>query len=500
MNPSRRALLAGLASSGLLALPRPGRAGAPAKPLNILVISSDEHNPDFFSHLGHQVSTPNLDRLRADSMSLERVYTSTPICAPTRASFLTSTWPQQHGQINNSKALDSSLPTMAGFFSDQGYETVCYGKLHTNTDEGLYTFGFDDLLNWECGTRWDDIHSGYRKESTPTSSYDSVDAALYDAMPDTRMKGRVLGHAGQHWDYTLVGEAKKYLAQDHAQPFLLYVSFINPHYPFSLPGDFYYQYDRDTVTLPSTDHTTAEAISAGAAKSLATHGWGDLTDAQQKMQLARYMGCVSFLDWMVGELLDALELAGLADDTLVVYLSDHGDMAASKGLWLKSLMYEGVTRKPMYLRLPGVTEPGSSFTDPVNEVDILPTLAGMVGLGTKLPREQISGRDLSQPILHSALGGDPLMAAAGLGIERQHTAFSHLNYNDAEPWMTMVVAQDLKYIRYYDGDLGGVYDRELYDLGDDPNEDNSLADDPAANDLMDEMDALIDEHLASLAA
>ncbi len=494
---TRRQLLSSgaLASSlGALGLPHTAQA-SDERPWNLLVISSDEHNARFFGHRGHPVSTPNLDRLAGQGLSLDRVYTSSPICAPTRASFLTGLWPQEHQQLNNSSILDPGHYTMSSFFTELGYDTACFGKLHTNADESRESFGFRELLTSKSGQRWEEISKARSDNSAGPAWRDPVDEVTLTG-PFRRMLGRVQPRIGQNRDHVLLEESRSWLEQDRDKPFFLYSSFLTPHYPFTLPEDFYHLYDPAKIELPDpVDLAELTARSPAAAASLARCGWSKADPKQSRTALARYMGCVSFLDHLVGELMDSLEASGQAERTLIVYASDHGDQAAEQGLWLKSVMFDGACRKPVILRMPGVLEAGSRSCAPVNEVDLLPTLAGLMGLGGQLPLAEISGR--SQADLLLAEGGvEPGLEHLADLLPRQR-AYSHLGFSHAQPWTSLVATERFKLTRTTD-DTGRVTSRELYDLDEDPAERTSLADRGEYTALIEELEGGLDEHLAGL--
>jgi choline-sulfatase len=250
------------------------------------------------------------------------------------------------------------------------------------------------------------------------------------------------------------------------------------------------------VELPRpSELAEVAARSPAAAASLARCGWDKVDPVQSRTALARYMGCVSFLDHLVGELLDTLEATGQAERTLVMYVSDHGDQAAEQGLWLKSVMFDGACRKPAILRMPGVLQANSRSRAPVNEVDLLPTLAGLVGQGGQLPLTEISGRSQADRLLADA-GEDPghLLLAEVLEDQR---AYSHLGFGHDKPWTSLVATERFKLTRTSD-DSGRVTCRELYDLDEDPGERTSLASDPDYEPLITELERGLEEHLEGM--
>ena len=487
---------AGLTALGL----RCGVAGGSPRPWNVVIISSDEHNPRFLGHLGHQALTPNMDRLATEGVRLDRLYTSSPICAPTRASFLTSLWPQEHSQINNGTVLNSGHTLLSSFFGDQGYDTACFGKLHTNGDEANDPYGFDRLLNINT-TDWTAVKGGYWDDSGGGAYYDPSDQAAFTGSAAASMLGRVQPREGMNRDYVLTKEAISWITQARAKPFFCYLSALAPHYPFTMPEDFYRLFDPNKVDLSGgMDEATLRSVSPAGARSLDEHAWSSMSTDLSRRCTARYMGMVAWMDHLVGLVLDALDLHGLADDTIVLYVSDHGDMAGEHGLWLKSTMFEGACRKVGLLRVPGVLRPGQVVSTPMNEVDVLPTVAGFAGLAPALPSgDTISGRSRAESILRDAAGLPPKELERG-GVEVPEQAFSHYLFSGTKPWMSLVATASFKYVRYYRSVSDLVFDTELYDTDADPYETTSLADDPAYAELVAGLDAELEAHLTAMKA
>lgn len=454
---------------------------APA-PWNILYISADQHNPLFTSHERHPLArTPNIDRLASQGVRCANTYVATPVCAPTRQSWLTGLYAQEHGQLGNHYALDPRVPSLVQVFRDAGYTTACFGKLHTESAEENGAFGFDVILNQRNREVWQAIAQEYHAGERVEPWYDPHDAPIFDSIPSKiPFKGRVKPHIGFCDDYVLVQEAIRFLRDGLNRPFFAYVSMRLPHYPFDLPQDHYHRYAPEAVgPLPTPERDWRGR--PGGAMQVATHRWDTLTPAQTALLTARYLGAVSLIDDLVGLLLDALDRLGLARSTLVIYASDHGDMAGAKGLWLKHVMYEGAARKPFLLRMPGVLKPRREWEGLLNDTDILPTVAGLVGLGAQLPAD-ISGHDRSEPLLDDQEG--PAFTFA----------VDHIT-PDLQPRMVMVRSRRHKLIHYPAvGTLPAS--SELYDLLTDPEERENLAGERSQRSLCAELEELAARFLA----
>lgn len=458
---SRRGLLQALGSAALFsAAPR---ALAGPKKRSILYISSDEHNARFLSRAGHPFArTPNLDKFFSRGLELRRAYTASPVCAPTRQSWLTGLLPMEHGQLGNAFVFDDDQASLVQRLRQTGYSTACFGKLHTNAAEHDGRFGFDRLLSDKGGAVWNQTLARYRG-GPDEAQFDPKDAALFGSMPKAvahKFLGKVRDDVRSSSDWVLLQEAIAWLRERPAeQPFFCLVSFRFPHYPFDLPRDFYYAYDPAELGEPPVierDWSTRP----GGAYQMKKRGWQSLTPAQTQLLSARYLGAVAYLDWLVGELLAALDAMGLGEDTLVVYATDHGDMGGNKGLWLKDVTYDDVSRKPMALRLPGVLPAGGHSDELMNDADILPTLLGLAGAAEAAPAE-LTGTDRAAALL----GGAPIADAT--------FAYDHISPNSGAG-MAMVRTDRYKYT-HYSGALFPEGGAELYDMAEDPGEARNLA-------------------------
>lgn len=459
-------------------------------PTGCIFVSVDEQGPDLFSHRGHpEVHTPELDRLAAEGVSLSHLYTAAPICAPTRQSLLTGLFPQEHGQLTNGHVFHQDNPTLAGFFTDQGLATACFGKLHTQNDESLHTFGFQRVLTTDSGAAWDAAMDRWIDWSAPRPPRDAADDAIFAEGPVNGMRGRPLDDLGRSDDWVLLQEALAWLREHREERFFLYLSFRAPHYPWDLPREHYYRFDPAEVTLPEVLPGDRDDT-IGATWSDARWGWSELSEPWTRLCLARYLGAIEWVDRLMGELRRALEELGILDTTLLTYTSDHGEMAGAKGLWLKSVHYDPACRKPFIARLPGTLPAGGVSGALVSEVDLWPTVAGLMGLGEALSeaRPALRGVDRSAALLTP---DDPSLGAA------QVFSVESLSAWDRPPWQLMCRGPRYKLIRYRGpDDLPSEW--ELYDMEQDPGEQVNLHGQPDLAEVEAELDAAMDAFLASI--
>lgn len=458
-------------------------AVVPRDQLSVLYISSDEHNPKAMGFEGHpDAITPNLDRLAAEGMTLTRAYTPTPVCASTRQSLLTGLWPQEHGQLSNGYVFNELHWTLAEHFSAQGFTTACFGKLHTQNDEETHSFGFQTFISTASGSRWEELYAAY-VEGLDQPVPDPEHTAIFEGIPFEGFDGHPLADPRRDDDYILLQEAIAWLRAHKDERFFLYVSFRAPHYPWRLPDDYYYLYDPDTMTLPENIEGDLDDSRIGA-HWVEEMGWDGMTEEQTRLCLALYMGAVSWLDALVGELLKVLEELGLDRSTVVVYSSDHGDMLGEKGLWLKNVCFDGAARKPLIVRAPGHVPAGTRSDALLQEMDLWPTLAGLIGAGEGLG--ELSGEDYSSVLL-----GEQRAARA--------VVFSMYGVNEKEPYPWVMMARDERYklVRY----RTWTWDEtayELYDMVLDPTEIDNIHDDPALAEQKAALSAAMDACLSGM--
>jgi choline-sulfatase len=457
-------------------------------PWNVLFITSDEHNAKMLACAGHPtVQTPHLDRLAAQGMRFTRAYCAQPICAPTRQTMITGLYSFEHGQYGNGYVFDKRNETWAHHFNRCGYTTACIGKMHTNHEDFDYGYNYRYSKNMAAKA------FAERRRLEPALD-DPRDKELFDAVVDTwgkppRLRARIASGAGDlEHDGIMTNESiaylRRYKESGETRPFFLHASLTQPHWAWVLPREFYYLYDPATIDYePFAEGELDHNVFALRRRN--AFGWAQNSDAINRLARARYMGAVSWLDHNVGRLLDALDALGLAERTLVVYTTDHGDMAGEKGLWLKSLLYESAARLPFIVRLPGVIPPGTVNDTLIGHVDLFPTFAGLTGTADRLP-ERITGKDLSKCILEGAAG--PRFTIAVDGVYRDGSGCAQIMARSARHKLIHYDADDpaLRYV--------------LYDLEADPNETRNLAADPACAEVVREHEAAMDAFFATLKA
>ncbi|MBN2291753.1 MAG: sulfatase-like hydrolase/transferase [Pirellulales bacterium] len=372
----------GLASSSLSAKECPKRSKPQRQP-NILVIMTDQHSKHFLGCYGnHIVRTPNLDRLANEGMRFDSAYCPAPLCVPSRMSFLTGRTPSRNRVWHNQGILASGIPTWAHVLAAEGYETSLIGRMHFAGPDQRHGF-----MNRPIGE-----YSAKYPGSPYKSSYPKPKAHYHGGSGQRRSCVELAGRGKtsyQHFDEQIVDKACQYITErsrSSKKPFAATVGLVLPHCPFIAPKPLY-NYYADKVDPPRTGGDVPPTIRRfrklrGILEPL----------PEKRIRIARtaYYGMCEHLDMLIGKILSRLDDTGLAENTLVVYCTDHGEMAGEHDCWWKSNYYEGSANVPMIARLPGVV-PSNSASDAVcNLMDIGPTLAEIAG--GKMP--DVDGRSL----------------------------------------------------------------------------------------------------------
>jgi arylsulfatase A-like enzyme len=357
------------------------------RPPNLLFIWTDEQRPDTLGAYGNRrIRTPHLDRLAGQGVVFEQAYCTQPVCSPSRASVLTGLYPHAHGVLQNNVPLPAGVPTLAERLRPAGYACGYVGKWHLGPELARrpeQRRGFD-----ECWVSTEDMYTpDYGAEGY--SDYHHFLLAQGYEPPDRVRDGRVFSRETAARLPEAVGKPAfqaeaclRFLETHRDRPFFLAVNFLEPHFPFSGPLDG--AYDPAAMVLPETwslepDEAMPRHYRLLRQKYLHQNPHVRTNDRQGWQELlARYWGLCTLVDRHAGRILRRLEELGLAQDTVVVYTSDHGDLMGEHRLVGKCVQFEGAARVPLLVKAPGVA-PGRVAT-PVSQVHLTPTLLDLLGL------------------------------------------------------------------------------------------------------------------------
>ena len=422
------------------------------QPTNLIVIMSDEHNPKVMGCNGHPlVKTPNIDALAAAGTSFTSAYTTCPVCVPARAAFATGKYVNQIGYWDNADAYEGAIPSWHHHLRDRGHRVVSIGKLHfrglPGDDHGFseeiipmnIIEGKGDLMGL---VRTDLPERGLAWKIAKLAGPGETSYTFYD---------REIATKAQIW---LREEAPKY----RAKPWVLFVSFVCPHFPLVAPAEFYYQYPLDKMPLPKQygkDERPQHPYLRDYAESFSYDKFFD--PEKLKKALAAYYGLCSFLDDNIGKVLRTLDATGLAENTRVLYTSDHGDNLGARGLWGKSTMYEEVAGVPLIIKGPDIPR-GVKISEPANHVDTYPFILECAGASTPDAYDGHPGHSLFKLANGSKPDRNVLTEYHGMGSTTGAFMIRHGKF---------------KFVHYV------AYAPQLFDLEADPEELRDVAADPA---------------------
>ena len=410
---------------------------------NLLVIISDEHRRDTMGCMGHPiVRTPHLDQLAASGTVFDNAYTPSPICVPTRAALATGQYIHRTGHWDSAAPYAGSPDSWMHAVRETGADVVSIGKLHFRSAEDDNGFTREILpMHVVGGVGWT---IGLLRDDPPP--YDVAAELAADVGPGESEY--------THYARAITKAACDWLADRKSsdKPWASFVSFINPHYPLTAPEEYWQLYKANEMDLPVAHQPEQRPTHPELAHLLSFWDYDRYFEIERIRQAkAAYYGLVSFMDDCVGQVLSALDQSGHRDETLIVYVSDHGDMMGDHGFWTKSVMYEASAGIPMIISGPGVA-PGRRTDVGASLIDIAPTAAGIFGISQ----------------FAQDLPGQPLTALASEQEDTDRTVFSEYHDGGSSTGFYMVRWGDWKYI-YYAG-----MPPQLFNLAVDPDELNDL--------------------------
>jgi choline-sulfatase len=431
---------------------------------NILLIMSDEHDPAVMGPYGNAiVQTPTLDRLAQQGVTFDNAYCNAPLCVPSRMSFCTGRYVSRIGTYDNHTTLPTHETTIAHMVRNAGYRPLLAGKMHFMGPDIFHGF---DLL---CKAEMKIPHPGSRWRRLDDQSVNVAERdrrfAMFGPWDDGGEPAKGMRH-----DLPITKSCTEFLRQRPSQegekePFFLVAGYVSPHFPLAAPKRLVDLY-KGRVPDP--------VIPEGHLESQPPHlqhlrrAFGVVETDPEQVRLGRecYYALVQWLDEEIAKVLQALEESGEADNTIIIYTSDHGEMLGEHGLWWKSNFYEQSSRVPLIISWPKRWGANQRRKGVCSLVDLSATILDMAG--ESVP-EWFNGNSLV-PLLEDPSAPWKDMAYC-----------EHLAPNVPAP---MVMLRRGRYkLNMYHGD-----GRELFDLEDDPSEFKNLAADPAYATLIQELE------------
>ncbi len=420
----------------------------PAK--NLLVIMSDEHSPKMLGCHGHEiVRTPNLDALAARGTRFSSAYCASPVCIPARASFAVGKYIHQIGYWDNADAYDGAIPSWHHKLRDRGHTVSSIGKLHFRLP------GEDH---------------GFTEEQIPMHVIEGkgdLMGLVRSDLPVRKGAYKMAKFAGPgesqytFYDREIAARAQVWLREaaqrEDDKPWVLFVSFVCPHFPLTAPPEHFYRYYDQKLPMPKLYEKDQRPRHPYLVDYASSFNYDDYFDRETvKKAIAGYYGLCSFLDENVGKVMRALQDAGLADDTRVLYTSDHGDNLGARGLWGKTTLFEEAAGVPLIMAGPDIAA-GRVVDTPVSHVDFYPFVLDAAGVAEPALREGFPGVSLFDVAEGAKPDRNVLVEYHGMGSTSGAFMIRHGQW---------------KYIHY------SRYPAQLFDLEADPEELTDLAANP----------------------
>ena len=434
---------------------------------NVLFIAADDLNNDLGCYGNRLVKSPNIDRLAARGVRFDRAYCQFPLCSPSRTSLMTGLRPDVTRVFDLRKHFRETLPevvTMPQLFQRNGYFAARVGKIYHYGNPGdIGTNGLDDEPSWNVRINPRGVDKDEEKvltNHTPARGLGSSLSLYASPAPDE-----------DHTDGKVVSETIRLLEQKRDRPFFIAAGFYRPHCPFIAPKKYFDLYPLAKIAAPPFSSDEWKSIPPAALWISPAH-FGVSVQAQREA-IQAYYASISFLDANVGKLVEALDRLGLADNTIIVFWSDHGYLLGQHGQWMKQSLFDGAVRNPLIIAGPGVSR-GRASARVVELVDLYPTLADLSNL-SDIPRN-LAGKSLR-----------PLLVKPKSAWDRP--ALSQVQRGTAENAFTGYSIRTERY-RYTEWDDGrkGV---ELYDYTNDPKELHNLAGEAGSAKTAEKMKSLL---------
>ena len=429
-----------------------------AEHLNVLWLCTDQQRFDTIAALGNDsIRTPNIDRLVNDGVAFTNAFCQSPVCSPSRASFLTGRYPRTTRCRQNGQAIPEDEVLLPRMFADAGYRCGLAGKLHlsscsdgkveTRIDDGYHDF------RWSHHPQPDWPENAYSQWlHTKGTSWDQ----LYDGPSTGFVKAGVPAEFHQTtWcaDMTI-----DFIRGNQHRPWFFSFNCFDPHHPFDPPPEYLQRYAPEDMPLPLNSNNTNAQTKFQQLDAVWAHNspgefhTGGMTDSDRRQVTAAYYAMCELIDDQVGRILAALDDSGQAERTLVIFMSDHGELLGDHGLYFKGPhFYDAAVRVPLIFRCPRHL-PAGTVCDQLTELtDIAPTLLELCGLPTS---QRMQGHSLV-----------PLMTGQTTSHRDDVFCEYYNSWTHADAYASMLRTHDAKIVVYH-----GLNDGELYNLRDDPQE------------------------------
>lgn len=427
---------------------------------NIVFVMADQMSAKALPFYGHAVvKAPTLSRLACEGVVFESAYCNSPLCGPSRLSMMSGLLPSKVGGYDNAPEFSAAIPTFAHYLRLAGYRTCLSGKMHFAGPDQLH--GYEERLTTDI----------YPSDFGWTPNWSEPDAKVaFQDMQNVIETGPCLRSLQIDYDDDVNTQAVRWLydrARDtEKQPFMLTVSFTSPHDPYVARPEFWEMYEDAEIDLPKVPAIRLEDQDAHSARIHQHYSLGkaDITDEIIRRARHGYYASIEYIDSKVAALVEVLQETGLAEDTIFVFASDHGDMMGERGMYYKKCFFEWSSRVPLLFWAPGRL-PARRVPETVSLLDILPTFADIGGALDQVL--ETDGRSL-------------LPTLGGQTIEGRTVPAEFLAEGVFDPTFLLIKDRLKLFYSEIDPPL-------LFDLRRDPDELNNLATSPEYADAMSEL-------------
>lgn len=422
-------------------------------PPNILLIMADQLAPHFTGPYGHDVvKTPNMDALAAQGTVFDAAYCQSPLCAPARFAMMSGQAISRIAAYDNASEFPASVPTFAHYLTLMGYRTCLSGKMHFIGPDQLH--GFQERITTDV----------YPSDFAWTPNWDDADARIdkwYHNMVSVQEAGSAAATFQIDYDDEVAFFARRKIfdyARNKQEPFCLVASFIHPHDPYVARPEWWNQYEDADIDLPKNPQIATDPHSQRIHRAIEAASVA-VTEQDVRNTRRAYYANTTYVDAKIGALLNALDEAGMRDNTVVIVTSDHGDMLGERGLWYKMSFFERAARVPLIIAGPDVS--AQRVPNACGHLDLLPTLMDIA-----------SSTGNQKPGLGSPVDGRSLWPVICGGKDSGDEAIGEYCAEMTEHPVFMIRRGPFKFIACKNDPP------QLFDLNADPEELVNLAEDP----------------------
>ena len=444
------------------------------KTYNILHIVLDQIAPHFLPNYGHSiVKAPNIAALSRNAATFDNAYTNSPLCVPARASLFTGQLPSTLNVFDTGSELSASIPTLGHYLREFGYATCLSGKCHFIGPDQMH--GFEQRLT-------SDICPA---DFSMTGNWDKGKEILsfFHTLENVKTAGIAERSTQQDHDEESTHQANQWLydwvRQDRDRPFYLQVSLSHPHDPYVTPQRYWDLYDHSEIDLPRTPYIVLEERDPYSVWTYQHYDRGEYDIGEEDIRNARhaYYANISYVDDLIGQVLNTLDRIGEKDNTIIVLCADHGEMLGERGQWYKMTPFDHASRVPMIVKMPDNVQT-MRVKENVSLMDLVPTL---LDLGT-------AGQALASQESIEQLAGKSLRCLLENNSSNWHDiAISEMMFEGLTTAAIMIRKGKYKYVHI------NPNDRLLFDMESDPLEHNDLTNEESCRTVVAEFQTIIAE-------